>query len=112
MKDHSFGATLVRYEHAAAGRTAVLAPTYPTSAHAEATVTDAISHLKAARVELRAGRIDSAIGMTRIVSGRCARLGDQQVASLLRRAAWVAPFGQIESADALIGQASAALASR
>ena len=65
--------------------------------------------LQAARAELKAGNIHAATRMTRLVSGRHARLGNRQVSGLLRRAAWIAPFGQIESADDLIGQAEAAL---
>jgi hypothetical protein len=65
--------------------------------------------LQAARIELLNGNIDAAIRITRVISGKSARQGNKQVAGLLRNAAWIAPFGQIETASDLIHQAEAAL---
>ena len=105
MTEQTTSATLIKGTQARTLHTATVAPTHPMSG---STSGDSAT-LQAARVELRSGNVDDAIRMTRIVSGRSARLGNHQVAGLLRQAAWVAPFGQIDRADDLIGQAEAAL---
>jgi hypothetical protein len=73
---------------------------------------DTLPLLIAARVELSNGNVDEAIRLARVVSGRSARLGDRQVAGLARKAAWIAPFGQIDNARDLIAQATVALRNR
>lgn len=86
-------------------QTATVAPTHPMSGSTSGD-RDA---LQAARVELLNGNVDAAIRITRVVSGKNARLGNKRVTGLLRNAAWIAPFGQIETASDLIHQAEAAL---
>src|SRR4051794_35356802 len=112
MTDESLGsrgATLLQTAERGASRTAVLTPTYPMSTSTVDGADDALPLLVAARVELSNGNIDEAVRLARIVSGRSARLGDRQVAGLVRQAAWIAPFGQIDSARDLISKATAAL---
>lgn len=98
-------ATLVQGTQARTLHTATVPATHPMSG---STSGDHFT-LQAARSELQAGNIDAAIRQTRIVSGKHARLGSREVASLLRQAAWIAPFGQTEKAVDLISKAEAAL---
>lgn len=108
----SHGAAILDVRPMTARGTAATVATYPTSAPTESDLGDALPLLVAARVELSNGNVDAAVRMARIVSGRCARLGERQVAGLVRKAAWIAPFGQIDSARDLIAQATVALRTR
>jgi len=115
MTDESLGsrgATLLQTGEHGATASAVRPATYPMGTSVDDGADDSLPLLVAARVELSNGNVDSAIRLARIVSGRSARLGDRQVAGLVRKAAWIAPFGQIESARDLIAQATVALRNR
>ena len=105
MNDQTAATTLIQGTQARTLHTATVAPTYPMSGSTSGD-RDA---LQAARIELLNGNVDAAIRSIRVISGKSARLGNKQAASLLRNAAWIAPFGQIDSASDLFHQAEAAL---
>src|SRR4051812_16181343 len=108
MTNQNAGATLVKTSQAQTGQTATMAPTHPMSGSTSGD-SSVLSVLETARVELKSGNVEGAIRQARQVSGECARLGNRQVAGLVRRAVWIAPFGQIESADSLLAEAATAL---
>jgi len=107
MTEKFAGATLVKEQARTAGL-ATQAPTHPMSGSTSGD-SALLAHLETARTELKAGNLETAIRKARHVSGHCARNGNRHVAGLVRRAVWIAPFGQIESADSLLAEAETSL---
>ena len=107
MTDQIAGATLIKEQARTAGP-ASQAPTHPMSGSTSGD-NAVLGHLENARTELKAGNVETAIRKARHVSGHCARNGNRHVAGLVRRAVWIAPFGQIERADDLLAEAQASL---
>lgn len=112
MNNHRFAEVLVR-EGIQRGAVKTAAPaTYPIGVGSDGQVDGLLPRIAAMRTELQAGNVNAAIQIGHLVSGRSARLGERQVASLVRRAVVMSRFYVLEQAAEVLSQAEAELISK
>lgn len=108
MIDRHFGTTLVG-EGREPARTRVATLTAPAHATTGLDRGDLLARLETIRLELKAGNVETAIAGAQLLSGRCARLGERRMASLLRRAVCLARFYVLDQAAELVSEAEGEL---
>ena len=113
MSNHQNAEVLVREGIKQSVATTVAPATYPVRTWSEDESHDLLlQRLVAMQIELRAGKIESAVRIGHSVSGRAARLGERRVASLVRHAVVMSRFAILEQAGDLLAQAEQELISK
>jgi hypothetical protein len=105
MTDRNTTDVLVQDTRAQAPSSIVAPATYPMGRRPGGDSASLSAQLDAIQTDLRAGNVTDAIRAAQIVSGRAAREGDRQTASLLRKAVTMARFYVTEQAADLVAQA-------
>lgn len=112
MNNNQVAEVLVR-EGIQQSAVAPVAPsTYTLGTGSAGHIVDLLPRIAAMRTELQAGNVNAAIQIGHLVSGRSARLGERQVASLVRRAVVMSRFYVLEQAAEVLSQAEAELISK
>jgi hypothetical protein len=112
MNNQKYAEVLVR-EGIQQGAVATAIPaTYPMGTGVEGHIADLLPRIAAMRTELSAGNIETAVKMGHLIGGRSARLGEKQVASLVRKAVTMSRFYVTEQASDALAQAERELVSK